>query len=185
MPAVPLTRRKPRNGKPVARRGRKTWGLPIGQAAQLPKEADLKIITLTRIAVASAALALAAGPAFAQQPEGTPTKDDNTGTTHQPSTSPTNDDNPGAERKLAAPGRYCKAASKKRGPGQKGTPFSFCVRAQAKLRKGTTDSPREACKGASKKHAGQKGTPFSICVSAGAKLLKDKKALEESTPSQS
>ena len=55
--------------------------------------------------------------------------------------------------------------------------FSACVKAQAKLRSGATDSPRTACKALSKTHAeGQKGTPFSLCVAAGAKLLKDQKA---------
>ncbi len=130
----------------------------------------------TRIAVASAALALAAGPAFAQAPEGTPGPDSHPGATNHP----TQSDNPGTAHKLAAPGQYCKAESKKHVEGTSGTPFSACVKAQAKLRKGTTDSPREACKGESKKHVdGAKGTPFSLCVTAGAKLLKDKKAQDD------
>lgn len=40
--------------------------------------------------------------------------------------------------------------------------------------KGTTDSPRKACKDLSKKHTkGEKGTPFSRCVVEGAQLLKE------------
>ena len=123
-----------------------------------------------------AALALSATPAFAAgQPSDTPNQNSNPGTTHTPNQNST--DNPGTSHKLAAPGQYCKAESRKHVAGQSGTPFSACVKAQAKLRSGATDSPRTACKALSKKHAeGQKGTPFSLCVAAGAKLLKDQKA---------
>jgi hypothetical protein len=77
--------------------------------------------------------------------------------------------------KAKAYGRHCQNQSKKHVAGQKGTPFSQCVTAMAKLATGATDSPKAACAGMSKKHvAGEKGTPFSRCVSAGAKLLKDK-----------
>ena len=126
--------------------------------------------SLARTAALTALLALSTAPAFAQgPPEGTPNQTSN----------------PGTARKLAAPGRYCKDASKKRVEGQKGTAFSACVKAQARLRKGTADSPREACKGASKKHVkGEKGTAFSTCVKAAAKLLKDQKAQEEQAPEQ-
>ena len=72
-------------------------------------------------------------------------------------------------------GFYCQNQSKKHVAGQKGTPFSQCVTAMAKLASGKTDSPTKACASMSKKHVkGQKGTPFSQCVSAGAKLLKNK-----------
>jgi len=71
-----------------------------------------------------------------------------------------------------APGYYCQGESKKHTPhGDKGTPFSQCVTAMAKMEKDTATSPKEACAGMSKKHVkGQKGTPFSICVQAGRKL---------------
>ena len=72
-------------------------------------------------------------------------------------------------------GRYCATESRKHLAGEKGTPFSRCVTAMAKLGSGKTDSPKAACSGMSKKHtAGEKGTPFSRCVSAGAKLLAGK-----------
>ena len=117
----------------------------------------------------AAALALSAAPAFAGQPATTPNGHSNAGAT-----------NP---HKLAAPGQYCKAESKKHVAGTPGTPFSACVKAQGKLRSGSTSSPQAACKAESKKHiAGQKGTPFSQCVSAGAKLLKDQKEQSDSTP---
>ena len=78
--------------------------------------------------------------------------------------------------KAKAYGHYCQNQSKKHVAGQKGTPFSQCVTAMAKLATGTTASPKAACASMSKKHvAGEKGTPFSRCVSAGAKLLKNKK----------
>jgi hypothetical protein len=132
-----------------------------------------------KTAAFAAAMALSAVPAFAGQPSDTPNQNSNPGTTHQPSTSPNENsqNNPGTSHKLAAPGQYCKAESKKHVEGQKGTPFSACVKAQAKLRSGATSSPRTACKDLSKKHVeGQHGTPFSLCVAAGAKLLKDQKA---------
>ena len=137
-----------------------------------------------KTALATAALALCASPAFADAPAGTPNQDNNPGTTHQPATTPNQNstDNPGSSHKLAAPGQYCKNESRKKAEGQKRSDFSTCVNAQAKLRSGATDSPRVACKDADKKHVkGEKGTAFSRCVSAGAKLLKDQKAQDEST----
>jgi hypothetical protein len=73
--------------------------------------------------------------------------------------------------KAHAYGVFCNKESKKHVAGQKGTPFSQCVTAMAKLATGSTKSPVKACANLSKKHvAGQKGTPFSQCVSAAAKL---------------
>jgi hypothetical protein len=80
-------------------------------------------------------------------------------------------------------GRYCKTQSRKRSDaaeGTKGTPFSQCVTAMAKLANDRTDSPRAACKQLSKKRSdateGTKGTPFSQCVAGGAKLLREQRA---------
>jgi hypothetical protein len=68
-------------------------------------------------------------------------------------------------------GVLCRKESKKHVAGQKGTPFSQCVTAMAKLADGESKSPAKACAKETKKHvAGQKGTPFSQCVSAAAKL---------------
>jgi len=104
-----------------------------------------------------------AAPAWAAgAPASTPTGSDNPGTSHHAATH-------GPHGK--AYGYYCKGESKKRVEGQKGTPFSQCVRGMKKLAKNETDSPRKACKSESKKHLkGEKGTPFSRCVSGGAKL---------------
>ena len=141
---------------------------------------------ITRIAMATTALALAAGPAFAQQPETTPTQDSNPGATHRPSTTPTKDANPGTAHKLAAPGVYCRqaGASKKKAEGRKKSPFAECVVGQAKARKGK--SARQACKGASKKRVkGQKKTSFATCVVAAKNVSADKRAQEESASVQS
>ena len=80
-------------------------------------------------------------------------------------------------------GYYCKGASKKHVKGQKGTPFSQCVKAMKALDKGKATSPKKACKGLSKKKLAKvKGsnrrgkTPYAICVSGGKKLLQEKKA---------
>jgi tartrate dehydratase beta subunit/fumarate hydratase class I family protein len=71
-------------------------------------------------------------------------------------------------------GKFCQGESKKHVAGQKGTPFSQCVTAMAKLAHGTSKSPSKACAGLSKKHvANAKSTPYSLCVAGGAKLLKE------------
>jgi hypothetical protein len=144
----------------------------------------------TRIVATAAVLALSIAPT-ALAASGPPA---NAGTAHMPtsSTAPTSGDATGAKpaepgpaaslpAKAKAYGTYCKASSRKHVAGQKGTPFSQCVTAMAKLATAassdstTTPNPARACASASKKHvAGQKGTPFSQCVSAAAKLLQDK-----------
>jgi hypothetical protein len=138
----------------------------------------------TKTAGLAAAVALMATPAWATgAPDGTPNGSDNPGTTHRSAT-------PGPHASLPAKarayGRYCKTESKKHAdaaPGTKGSPFSQCVTAMAKLANGRTDSPREACKLLSKKHSdaapGTKGSPFSQCVSGGARLLRDQHAQEQ------
>ena len=87
-----------------------------------------------------------------------------------------------AKAKAKAYGTYCAEESRKHVAGQKGTPFSQCVTAMAKLATGKTDKPRTACKGLSKKHvAGQHGTPFSQCVSAAAKLKDDQQSGDDTS----
>jgi hypothetical protein len=84
----------------------------------------------------------------------------------------------GAE-KAKAYGKHCQNQSKKHVKGQKGTPFSQCVTAMAKVAHGDVTDPKVACKTLSKKHVkGQKGTPYSRCVVAAAKL-RAKKEQEE------
>ena len=125
----------------------------------------------TKLAGLTVALALSAAPAFALPPQAP----SNAGTEHARATTP----GPHASlpAKAKAYGKYCRTESKKHVKGEKGTPFSKCVTAMAKLAKGSTKSLHTACKGESKKHvAGQKGTPFSKCVSGGAKLLREQAA---------
>jgi hypothetical protein len=154
-------------------------------------------------AAVAAAIAVMAAPAFAADPPaGTPDQDNNPGAVHKPeSTPPSNDgtahkpdstppSNDGTEHKPTTPGpkadlpakakaygHYCQDKSKKRSdakPGTKGTPFSQCVTAMAKLATGKTASPRKACSELSKTpKKGEKGTPFSLCVSQGVKLLRE------------
>jgi hypothetical protein len=93
---------------------------------------------------------------------------------HKPTAAGQPGPNASLPAKAKAYGRYCQNQSKRHVAGQKGTPFSQCVTAMAKLASGQTSSPRRACVALSKKHvAGGTGTPFSRCVVAGAKLLKD------------
>jgi hypothetical protein len=139
-----------------------------------------------KLAIIPAVLALGAAPALAlADPPSHPSGPPASVTTGKPTT-------PGPKASLPtkakAYGTYCKAESKKHVSGMKGTPFSQCVTAMAKLATGTTSSARTACKAESKKHvSGEKGTPFSRCVSAAAKLKADQaddsSASDESTSS--
>jgi hypothetical protein len=138
------------------------------------------------IAGLAAALSLVATPAFAlpgQAPDnaGTARASQNAGTANAPQ-NPGRPAGAGAQSALPGPdasakskgrayGRHCQDQSKKRVTGEKGTAFSRCVTAMAKLASGATTSPRSACQTLSKKRvAGEKGTAFSRCVSEGAKL---------------
>jgi hypothetical protein len=79
--------------------------------------------------------------------------------------------------KVKAYGKYCKTQSKKRVKGEKGTPFSQCVRAMAKADREDSLGARAACKELSKKRVeGQKGTPFSRCVVGVAQMRKDQES---------
>ena len=133
-------------------------------------------------AAASPAIAAGPPPSTPAQSEGATNAAVNRATTNQ-----AGEDEPGTPRpnasaksKRRAYGRYCANQSRKHVDGEKGTPFSRCVTAMAKLANDNTPSPRKACKTESRKHAdGEKGTPFSRCVSAGAKLLEDLRQKDE------
>lgn len=133
----------------------------------------------TKAALLASGLVLAVSPAvaLASGSPSNPGAPDNQGTqTAAASKSESGQPGPGASlpAKARAYGRYCQDQSKTHIARQKGTPFSQCVTAMAKLANGSTTSPKAACATMSKQHvAGQKGTPFSNCVSGGAKLLKD------------
>jgi hypothetical protein len=184
-----MRRRLERFGRPRGAGGRKADDLAAFANGVRVKEKSLRLHS--KLVVATAGLALVAAPAFAvpgqapdnpghapaTTPVGPPasTPPENRGTAHRPATP---GPSAGLPAKAHAYGRYCQDQSKKRSdaaPGTKGTPFSQCVTAMAKLASGQTDNPRSACKDESKKHvAGQRGTPFSRCVSAAAKLLNDR-----------
>ena len=118
----------------------------------------------TKIAVILGALMLATAPAMAMATQPT-----NPGQGHGPKYAPEM-----PEKETQAPGVLCQGQSKKHVAGQKGTPFSQCVTAMAKVEQDVTLSPKQACKAMSHKHVkGTKGTPFSRCVVAAAKLEKE------------
>jgi hypothetical protein len=127
------------------------------------------------IAITAAVLALLVGPGLAagDPPPGSPSGDHSQAGSH-PAGTFTIETPPGPnaspEKKAKAYGKQCQGQSKKHVAGQKGTPFSQCVTALAKVATGKAN-PTTACKTLSKKHvAGQKGTPYSRCVVAAAKL---------------
>jgi hypothetical protein len=79
--------------------------------------------------------------------------------------------------KAKAYGKRCQAESKNHVARTKGTPFSQCVTAMAKLATNKATTPAQACSSLSKKHvAGTKGTPYSQCVVAAAHLRGNKTA---------
>ena len=131
---------------------------------------------LSKFAVLIGALAICAAPALANGSGTTPGGNQGTNANHGRSQFPETTPGPNASlpAKANAYGFYCQGESKKHVDGQKGTPFSQCVTAMAKLANGSTDNPTSACSAESKKHVkGEKGTPFSRCVSAAAKLQND------------
>lgn len=76
-------------------------------------------------------------------------------------------------------GYHCQGFSKKHVKGQKGTPFSRCVKALTRADNNEKMPPGRACRGFSKKHVkGEKGTPFSRCVKAVAQMRKEQRKLE-------
>ncbi|HEX5194544.1 MAG TPA: S53 family peptidase [Solirubrobacteraceae bacterium] len=91
-----------------------------------------------------------------------------------------------ANSKAKAYGRYCQGESKRHVAGTKGTPFSQCVTAMAKLANGRAATPKAACASLSKHHVkGMKGTPYSECIKGAAKLkhaLKAKAAQATAAP---
>jgi hypothetical protein len=143
---------------------------------------------LRKIAGILAALALMATPGLALAADSAKGKPENPGKSaergkgHQKAA-----EQPGPKAapkaKARAYGKYCQGQSKKHVKGQKGTPFSQCVTAMAKLAKDERVKAKAACKDLSKKHVkGQKGTPFSQCIKAAAQLRKDIKPEPEPEP---
>ena len=136
--------------------------------------------TTSLIATSAALAALLVGPGLAagDPPAGSPSGDHSQAGSHPAVTqTPAAETPPGpnasAEAKAKAYGKKCQTFSKKHVAGQKGTPFSQCVTALAKVATGKAN-PTTACKTMSKKHvAGQKGTLYSRCVVAAAQLQKE------------
>jgi hypothetical protein len=135
--------------------------------------------TTSLIATSAALVALLVGPGLAagDPPAGSPSADHSSAGTHPAVTTAETPPGPSASAatKAKAYGKKCQNQSKKHIAGQKGTPFSQCVTALAKVATGKAN-PTTACKTLSKKHvAGQKGTPYSRCVVAAAKLQKEQR----------
>ena len=124
-------------------------------------------MTTTRIAALTAALALTVTPALAAQPErasspnrlasdvGVPTPVEGP---QPPATE--------AKPRGKAYGRYCRGESKKHVKGRKGTAFSRCVKAMARLDRDERKSARAACK------AMKKGVERRQCIKAARELAR-------------
>jgi hypothetical protein len=134
-------------------------------------------------AVVTGVMALMAAPALgAGKPETIPPTgkgQPNNGPEYTPA-DPTPGPKAGLPEKARAYGRLCKGTSRKHVKGEKGTEFSRCVTAMAKVANNEWMNPRKACQGLSKKHVkGEKGTEFSNCVKAAAKLKRQQREEEE------
>lgn len=128
-----------------------------------------KNTTTAILAAACVSFGAAAPFALADQPEGLPNGPKTTKTTP---TTPTTPAKPTQAEKKQGYGVLCKKLSKKHVKGEKGTPFSQCVTAMAKVDKGQTSSPKKACKALSKKRAeGQKRSPYQLCKKAAVKQV--------------
>lgn len=124
-----------------------------------------------KLALATAALTLVAAPAAA-----TAVPYENPPPPSKPKGSP--------PAHAKAYGFHCQGFSKKHVKGQKGTPFSQCVKGMARADNNGNLAPGKACKGMSKKHAkGHKGakehrgTAFSRCVKKVVAMRKEQRAL--------
>jgi hypothetical protein len=128
----------------------------------------VKVPSKLTIATATLALGLAPAAALAQ---GNPSQGGNGKSQSAPGHNKTSGSTTTPSSNTRAYGRYCRAESKKHVAGQKGTPFSNCVKDMAQVAKSAKTNPHTVCANESKKHvAGQKGTPYSDCVTAAAKL---------------
>lgn len=124
-----------------------------------------------KLVIGLAVLALGLVPAIGMADGPTYTPE---GPNYQPENTP---QGPKSPPKGKAYGYYCRGESKKHVKGQKGTPFSQCVKAMAQADKNEKITAKKACKELSKKHVkGQKGTPFSTCVKGVAQMRKEKAA---------
>ena len=133
-----------------------------------------KHTTTAVLAAACVSLGALAPFALADQPEGKPNGPKTTTTTPATTTgtTPTTPAAPSQAEKKQGYGVLCKGQSKEHVKGQKGTPFSQCVTALAKIDEGETSSPAKACKTLSKKRAeGQKRSPYQLCKKAAAKQV--------------
>jgi hypothetical protein len=133
---------------------------------------------LKTVAPILGALALTAAPALAGSDNGNGTPPSNQGTAHKQAAQ-THTNTPGPKASLPAKakayGHYCQDQSKKHDDG-KGTPFSRCVTAMAKVAH-TQATAKHACSTESKKKAaGASRSSFSMCVSGAAKLKHDLKS---------
>jgi hypothetical protein len=134
----------------------------------------MRIAQLVATVAATGALLVVPGLAAGDPPVGSPSGDHSAAGSHPAKDTPTPPPSASPGEKAKAYGVHCQGESKKHVAGQKGTPFSQCVTAMAKLATGQTTSAKTACKPLSKKHvAGQKGTPYSQCIKAAAKLKQE------------
>ena len=123
----------------------------------------------TRFAVLAGVLALALTPTAALAAQGTEYAPEHPEHPTHPITGP----KASLPEKAKAYGVYCRSFPKTHVKGQKGTPFSQCVTAMAKVATSEGTTPREACAGFSKKHVkGEQRTPFARCVVAAAQVKK-------------
>jgi hypothetical protein len=137
----------------------------------------MKVTIKVAVLLGTAAMLLSPAAALAERPTDAPVHP-----THPEHPAHPANSTPGPKAPLPqqakAYGVYCRDAnaSKEHVKGEKGTEFSRCVTAMAKVANG--ESAKAACHStASKEHkAGEKGTEFSQCIKAANELRKDQSA---------
>jgi hypothetical protein len=133
----------------------------------------MKLRTKFAVLVGTLALAVTPATASAVQPEDPGSQGKGPHYTPEVPSPETPGPKASLPEKAKAYGVYCRDKSRKHVKGEKGTEFSRCVTAMARLATNQELTPRQACKNESRKHVkGEKGTDFSRCVTAAAKLRK-------------
>jgi hypothetical protein len=83
------------------------------------------------------------------------------------------------EAKLRAYAKRCASLGTRAQARVKGSDVAACVDAMARLGSGRTRSPREACRGLSRKHVrGRSRSPRASCVAAGSKVLRARRGAD-------
>jgi hypothetical protein len=87
------------------------------------------------------------------------------------------------EAKLRAYAKRCASLGTRADARVKGSDVAACLDAMARLGSGQTRSPREACRGVSRRHVkGRARSARASCVAAGSKVARDRRGANRKSP---